>query len=73
MEQISEEQCQKLVKAVESGERNAVLVIGQNSRGKHNKVAFSTFTVPYSEWKLYYPGEMTIIPLPATTPDGTVN
>jgi hypothetical protein len=75
VEQISEEHCQKLVEAVQSGDRNAVLVIGENSRGKYNKVAFSSFTVPHAEWKLYYPAQMEVVSLslPTTTPDGAVN
>jgi len=75
VEQIDEEHCAKLVEAVRSGDGNAVLVIGENSHSKYNKVAFSAFTVPHSEWKLYYPGEMKVVSLslPTTTPDGAVN
>jgi hypothetical protein len=73
VEQISEEQCQKLVEAVQSGDRNAVLVVGENSHSKHNKVAFSCFTVPHSEWKLYYPGQMEVVSISPMLADKGVN
>lgn len=55
--QISEEQAEVLEKAYLSGDSNIVFVAGENSKGKYNQTAFSCFTVPHSEWKLYYPDD----------------
>jgi hypothetical protein len=53
VEQIDEEQAEKLVDAHVSGKENIVFVLGENSRGRYHKTAFSCFTVPHSAWKLY--------------------
>jgi len=53
VELIDEDQAEKLTQAYFSGKENAVFVIGENSRGKFHKTAFSCFTVPHSAWKLY--------------------
>jgi len=53
VELTDEEQTERLIEAYRSGNRNAVFVIGENSRGLGYKTAFSSFTVPHSAWKLY--------------------
>jgi hypothetical protein len=53
VEQIDEEQAGKLAEAYRSGKENMVFVLGENSRGRYHKTAFSCFTVPHSAWKLY--------------------
>jgi hypothetical protein len=53
VEQIDEEHLDKLMDGYFSGKENVVFVIGENSRGRYHKTAFSVFTVPHSAWKLY--------------------
>jgi hypothetical protein len=66
VELIDEEQAEKLMEAYRSGKENVVFVIGENSRGRFHKTAFSCFTVPHSAWKLYtepqYEVEAVIVP-----------
>lgn len=70
-EQIDEEQVAKLMDAYRSGERNIVFVIGENSRGKGYRTAFSAFTVDHSDWKLYAePQEPIKVQVPL---DGNIN
>lgn len=71
VEQIDEEQLEKMLD--NSREKNLVFVIGENSRGSGCKVAFSCFTVPHSEWKLYTQPQMTVEIVPAELLDGIAN
>jgi len=53
VELIDEEQAEKLMEAYRSGKDNVVFVMGENSRGRFHKTAFSCFAVPHGVWKLY--------------------
>lgn len=53
VELIDEEHLAKLIDGYFSGAENIVFVIGENSRGKGYKTAFSASKVPHSEWKLF--------------------
>lgn len=60
LEIISEEQAAKLAEGYRTGEKNIVFVLGENSRGRYHKTAFSCFTVPHSSWKLYTEPQQTL-------------
>ncbi|MGC2467094.1 MAG: hypothetical protein WA517_18015 [Candidatus Acidiferrum sp.] len=71
VEQIDEEHLATIMENYR--EKNLVFVIGENSRGRHHKVAFSCFTVPHSEWKLYTPQETIQIQIPLEALTGGSN
>jgi hypothetical protein len=74
VEQIEEEQALKLAEAYFSGKENIVFVLGENSRGRYHKTAFSCFTVPHSAWKLYTEPQYELeIVVPSTPTPGTVS
>lgn len=75
LEQIPEEHLVTLIDGYHNTTRNIVFVLGESKGGKHSKTAFSAFTVPHSEWKLYYSGQMTRVPVPPVDENekGSVN
>ena len=73
VEQIDEEHLAKLMEGYLSGAENVVFVIGENSRGKGYKSAFSAFMVPHSAWKLFTELQETLeVEVPAELLDGIV-
>jgi hypothetical protein len=60
VEMIDEEHLTKLMEAYRSGAENVVFVIGENSRGRGYKTAFSAFAVPHSTWKLFTEPQKTL-------------
>ena len=71
VEQIDEEHLATIMENYR--EKNLVFVIGENSRGSGCKVAFSCFTVPHSEWKLYTQRQLTVEIVPAELLSGIAN
>ena len=69
VELIDEEQAGKLAEAYRSGAENIVFVIGENSRGRFHKTAFSCFTVPHHSWKLYTEPQYEVQIVPPDMPE----
>ena len=69
VEQIDEEHLEKLIDGYLSGKENVVFVIGENSRGRYHKTAFSCFTVPHSAWKVYSEPQYEVRIVPPNIPD----